>query len=203
MLHQDLSGHGNVGKRLATDCRRSDTNFKVNPPLRSRSDIEDLLAGVRDGTITILATDHAPHTQEDKELEFAAAPYGMIGLESALPLYIQALIDTETIDWPRLISMMTSHPAQLCGFKAKGSLSPGADADVTVIDPALTWAIDANNFACKSRNCPFDGWNVCGRAIATIVGGQIKYVQDPQRFKPTEGEMVATCPQDLVGLYGS
>jgi dihydroorotase len=161
---------------LLTDesCKNYDTNFKVNPPLRTKRDILDLLAGVKDGTITILATDHAPHTQEQKELEFATAPYGMIGLECALPLYAKALIQTDTIDWPHMIAMMTIHPARLCNLPSKGSLSPGADADITIIDPNLPWTIDSNQFKSKSRNCPFHGWKVTGRAVATLVNGQIK-----------------------------
>ncbi len=157
------------------DCATYDTRFKVNPPLRAKRDIEALREGIRDGTITILATDHAPHTQEEKELEFASAPYGLIGLECALPLYIKALIETETIGWSDMIAMMTHKPASLCQLEGKGHLGIGADADVTVIDPRDRWTIDVGRFAGKSRNCPFDGWPVAGRAIATIVGGQVKF----------------------------
>ena len=156
-------------------CGGYDTRFKVNPPLRGKRDIEELRLGIRDGTITVLATDHAPHTLEEKELEFAAAPYGMIGLECALPLYARALIETETIDWPEMIAMMTDKPAHLCQLKGKGQLGIGADADVTVIDPNFRWTIDANQFKSKSRNCPFDGWDVTGRAVTTIVAGQVKF----------------------------
>lgn len=164
-------------------CRGYDTSFKMNPPLRSKRDIEEILAGIQDGTITVLATDHAPHTQEEKELEFSVAPFGIIGLECALPLYIQALIDSETIDWPTMLAMMTANPAHLCGLKNKGTLSVGDDADVTVIDPRLNWTIDVNEFRSKSRNCPFHDWNVSGRAVATIVGGNIKLLRDRERLK--------------------
>ncbi len=164
-------------------CAGYDTNFKMNPPLRTRQDCDALLQGVRDGTITILATDHAPHTREDKELEFAAAPFGIIGLEPALALYIKALIESGAIDWPQLIDMMTHQPARLCGLPSKGTLAPGSDADVTVIDPNLNWTVDVNAFASRSRNCPFDGWCLTGRAIATIVGGQIKLARDPERVR--------------------
>ena len=132
--------------------------------------------------MTILATDHAPHTREEKDLEFAAAPFGVIGLESALPLYMRALIESETIGWPAMIAMMTVNPARLCELSSKGTLSPGADADVTVIDPAEQWTIDAGQFKSKSRNCPFDTWQVTGRAIATIVGGQVKLCRDEARM---------------------
>ena len=162
-------------------CATYDTMFKMNPPLRTNGDIDDLLQGVKDGAITVLATDHAPHTAEEKEVEFTRAPHGIIGLECALPLYIRALIESGTIDWPGMIAMMAVNPAKLCGLDTKGAFSPGADADVTIIDPAFQWTIDVSDFVGKSRNCPFDGWNVTGRAIATIVGGQVKYALDDAR----------------------
>ncbi len=165
-------------------CASYDTGFKMNPPLRAKRDIEAIIEGIRDGTITILATDHAPHTQEEKELEFAAAPFGIIGLESALPLYIRALIESDTLDWPAMIAMMTINPARLCPLPGKGSLTPGSsDADVTIIDPKETWTIDVAQFDGKSRNCPFHGWRVTGRALATIVGGQVKMLRDADRSK--------------------
>lgn len=164
-------------------CATYDPNYKMNPPLRARRDVDELIEGIKDGTITVLATDHAPHTLEEKQVEFTAAAYGILGLECALPLYKKALIDSGAIDWPRLIAMMTLHGAELCGLPGKGKLSVGADADVTLIDPKQAWTIDANQFASKSRNCPFDGWNVTGRAIATIVGGDVKLALDPERVK--------------------
>ena len=179
-------------------CAGYDTNFKMNPPLRQKRDIEELRAGIADGTVTILATDHAPHTQEKKELEFAAAPFGIIGLECALPLYVKALIETETIDWPRLIAMMTIHGARLVGLDAmKGHLLPGADADVTVIDPKATWTIDASAFKSKSRNCPFHGWRVTGRAVATIVGGDVRMAHDAQRLSGHAPKTASPKPDEL------
>ncbi|MEX0741981.1 MAG: dihydroorotase, partial [Phycisphaeraceae bacterium] len=163
-------------------CADYNTHAKMNPPLRTRADIEALLAGVKDGTITVLATDHAPHTDEDKQREFPLAPFGIIGLDCALPLYIKALIETGTIDWPRMIAMMTQHPAALCSLERKGTLAEGSDADVTIIDPEQRWTIDVNNFASRSRNCPFNGWDVKGLALTTIVGGQLKLNRDPGRF---------------------
>ena len=170
-------------------CAGYDTNYKMNPPLRQKRDIEDLLSGIRDGTITILATDHAPHTQEEKELEFAAAPFGIVGMECALPLYARALIESGTIDWPAMLAMMTVHPARLCTLKGKGTLTPGAgsDADVTIIDPKRSWTIDKNKFAGKSRNCPFHGWKVTGQAVATIVGGEFKINRDQDRLTGASG----------------
>lgn len=179
------------------DCATYDPNFKMNPPLRARRDIDELIEGIKDGTITVLATDHAPHTLEDKQVEFTAAAYGILGLECALPLYIKALIDSEAIDWPKLIEMMTINGAELCGLTGKGKLGVGDDADVTIIDPNAAWTIDANQFASRSRNCPFDGWNVKGRSIATIVGGDVKLALDPERIKGGSGQ-VCDSPQDLL-----
>lgn len=181
-------------------CAQYDTNCKVNPPLRTAEDMAALRAGVKDGTITILATDHAPHTQEEKELEFAAAPSGMIGLETALPLYVRALIESGTLDWPAMLAMLTVNPARLCGLEGKGTLAVGSDGDVTVIDPAKKWTIDPQGFASKSRNCPFAGWNVTGQALATVVGGQIKLCRDGGRLKSCD---VAPVPQDPKALVGS
>lgn len=173
-------------------CATYDPNFKMNPPLRTRRDIEAILAGIKDGTITILATDHAPHTREEKELEFSAAPFGILGLECALPLYIRSLIESGTIDWPQMLAMMTVNPARLCPLPGKGTLAIGADADVTIIDPKDQWTVDVNDFKSKSRNCPFDGWKVTGRAIATIVGGEIKLLRDKSRMKSDAVKPVST-----------
>lgn len=156
------------------------TNAKMNPPLRERSDINAILEGVADGTITMLATDHAPHTQDRKALDFESAPFGIVGLETALALYIKALIEPGVIDWPRLIAMLTIEPARLCGLDRAsgmglGTLRVGGPADVTVIDPDAEWTIDSAKFKSLSRNTPFDGWKVKGRARMTIVGGAIAH----------------------------
>ncbi len=164
-------------------CASYDTNAKMNPPLRTKADVEAIIAGVKDGTITVLATDHAPHTREEKELEFASAPFGIIGLDCALPLYIKALIESGAIDWPQMIAMMTINGAKLCGLSGKGTLAAGADADVTVIDPRESWTIDVKEFASKSRNCPFHGWTVTGRAVTTIVAGRVKMNRDSARLR--------------------
>lgn len=186
-------------------CATYDTNTKMNPPLRARRDIEAMLEGIRDGVITVLATDHAPHTQEEKELEFAAAPYGIVGLDCALPLYVKALIETGVIDWPAMIAMLTINPARLCNLTSKGHLAPGADADVTIIDPRKVWTIDINEFASKGRNCPFDGWKVTGQAIATIVGGVPKLLSEPDRFKGAAGagRQIAVRPRDLLAVMSA
>lgn len=174
-------------------CATYDTNYKMNPPLRAKHDCEAIIEGVRDGTITVLATDHAPHTQEEKELEFPAAPFGIIGLDCALPLYVKALIETGAIDWPHMLAMMTINSAKLVGLDAtKGHLAVGADADVTIIDPKQAWTIDVNDFKSKSRNCPFHGWNVMSRAITTIVGGDVKMNREAGRVKGAK--MVPVLP---------
>ena len=159
---------------LLTDesCRGYDTNFKMNPPLRTAADVAACIAGVVDGTIDCLATDHAPHRAEEKELEFADAPFGIIGLECALPLYAKALVEPGHVGWPKLIELMTVAGAKVAKLN-KGTLAIGADADVTIIDPALRWKVDVSQFRGKSRNCPFHGWDVTGRATHTIVGGRV------------------------------
>jgi len=158
-------------------CADYDTNAKVNPPLRAAEDILLIKEGIADGTITVLATDHAPHAPDEKGLDFNAAPFGVIGLECALPLYRKALVDDNVISWSRMIAMMTIEPARLVGLDrlGLGTLSIGGPADLTVIDPECEWTIDSRDFRCRSRNCPFDGWTVRGRAAATIVAGEVRY----------------------------
>ena len=161
---------------LLTDehCRGYDTNYKMNPPLRTAEDVAACIQGVVDGTIDCLATDHAPHLAEEKELEFANAAFGILGLECALPLYAKALVEPGHVTWIRLIELMTIAGAKIAKLN-KGTLAIGADADVTIIDPNLKWKIDKNAFKGKSRNCPFDGWEVIGKAVHTIVGGEVKF----------------------------
>jgi len=185
-----VSGEASPHHLLLTDaeCATYDTRFKMNPPLRGADDIEALCAGIADGTLTLLATDHAPHTAEEKELEFERAPYGIIGLECALPLYIRALVERGVVDWPRLVAMMSLNPARLLQLEAKGHLGAGADGDVTIIDPKAEWTLEADRFFSKGRNCPFDGWRVTGRALATIVGGRIRYLADAGRLRGTPPE---------------
>lgn len=161
---------------LLTDeaCGTYDTNFKMNPPLRSAEDVAACIEGVRDGTIGCLVTDHAPHSRQDKEAEFQDAPFGIIGLETALPLFIKALIEPRVLDWPALIAALSTRPATLLGVPG-GTLAVGSPADVTVIDPAIEWSIDAHRMRSRSRNTPFDGWAVRGRARWTVVDGAIRW----------------------------
>lgn len=156
------------------DCRGYDPNYKMNPPLRSEKDVAALRQAVADGTIDCLAGDHAPHLQSEKELEFLLAPFGIISIDCALGLYAKALIETQTIDWPRMIEMMTANPARILGID-RGTLSTGAHADITIIDPNRRWTVQVDEFQSKSRNCPYDGWELPARAVYTIVGGMIQY----------------------------
>jgi dihydroorotase len=149
-----------------------DTDFKMNPPLRAQRDIDALLEGIADGTLDILASDHAPHAKFEKEVEFDAAPFGIVGLETELGLFIDLLFHRhKTIGLPRLIEMLTVNPARLLGLEA-GTLSSGAPADITLIDPDLEWMVDAGVFQSASRNTPFHGRELKGRAVRTIVAGK-------------------------------
>jgi dihydroorotase len=147
------------------------TNYKMNPPLRAQADVDALLEGIADGTLSILASDHAPHADFEKEVEFDAAPFGIIGLETELGLFLDLLVHKQrTIDIARLIEMYTVEPARLLKINA-GTLSIGAPADVTLIDPDLEWTVKIDKFESASRNSPFDGWKLKGRAVRTIVRG--------------------------------
>lgn len=155
-------------------CREYDPNYKMNPPLRSEKDVAALRQAVADGTIDCLAGDHAPHLRSEKELEFLLAPFGIISIDCALGLYAKALIETQTIDWPRMIEMMTINPARILRID-RGTLSTGAHADITIIDPNRHWTVRVDKFQSKSRNCPYDGWELPARAVYTIVGGTIQH----------------------------
>ena len=155
-------------------CAEYETNYKVNPPLRSAKDIEALKEAIAEGLIDALVTDHAPHLQSEKELEFLAAPFGIASLECALALFVKALIEPGILDWPALIRLMTEKPAKIIGVD-KGTLGVGKQADVTIVDPKAEYEIDVNKFRSKSRNCPYHGWKVTGKVEKTIVGGEIRF----------------------------
>ena len=155
-------------------CRGYDTNYKMNPPLRTAADVEALRAGLADGTIDCIAGDHAPHGVEEKELEFPRAPFGVVGLETSLAVCATVLVGGGVLGWPALIAAMTVRPARVLQLP-KGTLSVGADADVTIIDPAMEWTVDPEAFASKSRNTPFAGRRLKGGAVCTIVGGRVKH----------------------------
>ncbi len=153
--------------------RTYDSNTKMNPPLRTMEDIEALKQGLTDGTIDAIATDHAPHAVQEKQLEFDTAPFGIVGFETALPLTL-ALVQEGVLTLETAISKLTVEPARAFGLN-KGTLAPGADADVTLINPDAVWVVDPNKFHSKSRNTPFAGWNVRGKVVATVVGGKVVY----------------------------
>ncbi|HEV3384929.1 MAG TPA: dihydroorotase [Gemmata sp.] len=159
---------------LTDECLRTfDSNYKMSPPLRTQKDVNAILAGLKDGTLSVLATDHAPHAPEKKERELDQAPNGIIGLETFLPLCVTHLIEPGHLSWPQMLAKMTVNPAKVLGID-RGTLQTGRPADVTVIDPKAKWTIDKTVSKSKSRNTPFDGWEVTGRAVATIVGGEVK-----------------------------
>jgi dihydroorotase len=161
---------------LFTDdaCKDYDTNYKVNPPLRTTADVAALKQAIKEGLVDAMVTDHAPHLQSKKELEFFAAPFGIASIECALGLYIKSLIEPGILDWPQLIQMMTAGPAKVIGID-KGMLSVGKQGDVTIFDPAAEYSVDTSRFRSKSRNCPYNGWKLKGKVEYTIVGGEIRF----------------------------
>ena len=148
-----------------------DTHAKVNPPLRTTADVAAIKKGLKDGTLDAIASDHAPHSSLEKEVEFAEAAFGLIGLETSLGLSLK-LVHDKVLTLSQLITKMSTHPARILGVKG-GTLAPGAAADITLIDLNRKWQVDAGKFASKSRNCPFDCWTLKGKAVMTIVGGRI------------------------------
>lgn len=160
---------------LTDQCiKKFDTNYKMNPPLRSEADRLAVIEGLADGTLTAIATDHAPHTQTAKMVEFDHAPFGIIGLETALPLSFTELVTKGVLTIPQLIEKFTTGPADILGMK-NYSLAVGNPADITVIDPEAKWTVDKNKFFSKARNTPFDGYAVQGQVIMTIVNGKVVF----------------------------
>jgi dihydroorotase len=147
-----------------------DSNFKMNPPLRSQEHVEACIEGLRDGTIDVIATDHAPHSAEKKMRELDQAPFGIIGLETALSVVITKLVRPGILDWQAVAEKMSLNPAKILGIP-KGTLQIGADADITVVDPEVPWTVSANDFHSKSKNSPYIGWELFGKAAAVFVGG--------------------------------
>jgi len=163
---------------LTDECLRTfDSNYKMNPPLRGKEHVEAVIAGLADGTIDAIATDHAPHAKEKKMQELDQAPFGVVGLETALGLVVTKLIEPGHLDWSSALAKLTINPARILGIP-KGTLQIGADADVTIIDPAVRWRVDPGQFRSKSTNTPFAGWELTGRAEVVIVAGRVKYRRD-------------------------
>jgi len=154
---------------LTDECLRGyESRYKMFPPLRSRADVEAVVEGVADGTIDAIATDHAPHTMEEKEQELAACPSGVVGLETALGV----VLSIKGISLERKIDALSAAPARILGLKSRGRLEPGAEGDVTLIDPRAAWTVDPSKFLSRGRSTPFEGMKLVGRAVRVIVGGR-------------------------------
>jgi dihydroorotase len=167
---------------LTEECVKTyDTNYKMNPPLRTERDRAAILEGLADGTLEIIGSDHAPHCSYEKEVEFDFAPFGIIGLETELALSLE-LVRKKILGLPALVEKFTVNPARLLRLK-EGTLSIGADANITIIDPEREWTYDVAQSASKSRNSPFHGWKLRGRALATIVKGEIVWRETGKQTK--------------------
>jgi dihydroorotase len=155
-----------------------DTNTKMNPPLREVADRDAMVSGIADGTVDVIATDHAPHHYDEKNVEFDHAPFGIVGLETAVPLAFERLVHAGVIRLPRLVELMSVNPARILRVPG-GSLSVGAPADITILAPDLNVRIDASALRSRSKNTPFDGWELRGGVAATLVGGRTVFL-NPQ-----------------------
>ena len=160
------------------DVADYDTNFKMNPPLRSASDREAILVALADGTVDAIATDHAPHAPHEKIIEFERALFGVTGLETVLGVAITRLHREQRIPLARIVELFTAGPARVVDIKGRGSLARGSHADVTIFDPKKRWTFEAAKSRSKSRNTPFDGWQLTGKVVASIVGGRVVYRAD-------------------------
>ena len=152
-----------------------DTHYKMNPPLRSAADRDAMIAGIVDGTIDAIATDHAPHAFHEKQVEFERAAFGITGLETALPIAVTVLHHYFELPLWRIVELLSSGPARVFGLEGLGTLAPGAHGDVTIFDPKKKWTFYAAESRSKSRNTPYDGWSFTGKVIATIVAGNVVY----------------------------
>jgi dihydroorotase len=160
------------------DVRDYDTNFKMNPPLRSSADIEAILVALADGTVDAIATDHAPHAMHEKCIEFERAAFGITGLETALGLAVTRLHRDHKIPLTRIVELFTAGPARVVDLRGRGTLTRGSHADVTIFDPKKRWTFEAAKSHSRSHNTPFDGWQLTGKVVATIVGGRIVHRAD-------------------------
>ncbi len=170
-----VSGEATPHHLILTDeaVRDFNTNAKMNPPLRSAEDVAALREAVIDGTIEVIATDHAPHARAEKEMEFDYAPFGIIGLETALSLILTEFYHSRLLTLPMIVERMALSPARILKLKHKGTLAAGADADVTIIDPDREWIVEEQELTSKSKNSPFIGWKLKGKVVMTIVAGQL------------------------------
>ncbi len=159
---------------LLTEAQVSsyDTNMKMNPPLRSREDVDALVKGIASGDVDAIATDHAPHNINDKMLEFDRAPFGIVGLETAVGLIYDRFVRTEIISLERFVQLFSTNPSRILKLQ-RGTLTKEAWADITVVDPELKYQVDSSQFCSRSRNTPFEGWKLCGGPVMTIVKGKV------------------------------
>src|SRR5262249_33572933 len=154
-----------------------DTHLKMNPPLRETADRDAMIEGLRDGSIDVIATDHAPHHADEKALEFDRAPFGIVGLETAVSLCFDRLVHPGIIGLPRLVELLAANPARILKIPG-GTLTEGGPADVTILAPDHQVTVHAAAFRSRSKNSPFDGWTLRGAVAGTIVGGRIVYIND-------------------------
>ena len=153
------------------------TNYKMNPPLREPSDCDALAAGLEDGTVDAVATDHAPHHEDDKALDFGTAPFGVVGLETAAAVVYDRLVRTGRLSLGRFAEVFSAGPARALDLPG-GTLAPGAPANLTLFDPQRRWRVDASRFESLSRNTPFEGWDLVGAPAATIVEGRVVWKRE-------------------------
>jgi len=152
-----------------------DTSTKVNPPLRAQADVDAIRQGLKDGTIDCIATDHAPHTHEDKEVEFDNAPSGLIGLETAFALAVKELVASGILTLSQLVEKMSTGPARVMGIGNKGEIAEGKDADLVIVDMDREWKVTKEDTVSRSKNSPFLGWSLRGRVVTTVCRGKIVY----------------------------
>jgi dihydroorotase len=161
-----------------TALEKGDPNLKVNPPIRGAADVQALQQAARDAVVDAFATDHAPHQPDQKALGLTRAPFGIAGLETAVSLLLDRLVSRQVIPLARLVEMFSTRPAEILGLRAKGRLSPGADADLTILNLHQEITVEVSRFVSKSRNSPFDGWRLKGAPVMTIRGGRVVYPFD-------------------------
>ena len=157
------------------DIEEDNGRYKMNPPLRSREDVKALRQGLKDGVMDVIATDHAPHAREEKDKSMAEAAFGIVGLETSAALTYTSLVKTGVLSMTEMVEKMSSNPARILGLEDRGGISEGMAADVTVFDPQRTYKIDKDTFASKGKNTPFDGYEVSGEVVCTIVDGRVVY----------------------------
>lgn len=160
------------------DIREDDGNYKMNPPLRSKADVEALRQGLRDGVMDVISTDHAPHAREEKDKSMAQAAFGIVGLETSAALTYTSLVKTGVLSMMGMAEKMSYNPAKILGLEEKGRLAESKDADITIFDPERTYKIDKNTFASKGKNTPFDGYEVTGEVVYTLVDGKVVYERE-------------------------